>query len=1260
MSEPSQTTVSRICGMTATPLNSIAATSHDTWTFGTLSPETYNELDIQTPPAAPNILMPGSEGFLPPASNNDSTKRSPWVAIPEEVIELSDDEPAKIKQEPTNKEFDPKNMQDHIIELSDSEVEEPPTKAAHLEETGKGLDNNKLVEATSAQDPEKAREVSNGERQPLTRTSLLQDLISGKSNPNALHHPIDRDRMREIQQVFVAQALEKPVPTGAGKIFSLPQTRPTLDNDGFEWMTNTIIPDDLNPSTEFQNLKKVYKAKRKARKNTLEDDIDFKKAQRKETERINILVQNAAGSDGFSDDDDEAEESEDGLFIPESSTYPGLSKRPFSLNNDNDNDDDCQGLIGAPTGKFNNKESRHDKPTTGGPPGGDPSTRRQRERAYKRERAKELRYNMMAGIEAILLRDQMKQEMKASKALAAEEAQNGKYRRKKAKGPTLTTERGKTGRVSNVGSLMTSDVYADSNANVGKSPLPVITEKKKKEFLSSLIASVPLEDQKQARSDKCDILRATRILGSHKVLPDGQGSWSFKGMRSSLYHHQVQGAACMKNRELGEQEPYGGILADEMGLGKTIQTIAAMLANRQTDPDLPTCTLVVCSPSLMSQWEHELEKHVDPTVFRRIVPHHGKSHYSGKGAEYEMEKADIILTTYGEVLRSYPKCLIPKDIREPEKKRLHWMSQWEKTRGLLHRAHFYRVVLDEAQAIKNHTSQTSIACRAVMARHRWAISGTPIQNRLEELFPYFKFLRVRHTGSLGVFRQNFCQKESDECHKRLVSVVSGIMIRRTHADTIMGKPLHILPKNTQTTVNLKFNEVERHLYEKIRLRCIRAINAASRRGSLEERTKYVIMMFQRLRQMVAHVFLVQEMLEKEFEATDVKYMWDNLVANPREDCAEKDMMVNFERMISEKGQCTHTSQGSGLFEVLESHQTETPKRKKSDSLVTKFGRLLRDLKNASKWPEFKDRTLCQRCGEPPEEPHVTSCYHLFCKECLISQASEAAVKDQDRSECSKCGTTFSESIPCDGLKELEIPDLAATVLQNEKEKAPIKKKYQLTKDYVDSNDKLLLSTKVAAVKSQLKAWIGQDPDAKIIVFTEWHMIMHIVGRICQQEGWNSCQYNGKMTTQQRDQALSAFRTTPSVRIMIASLKCGGTGLNLIAASKVICVDLWFNRCVEQQAFCRVHRIGQTKETYITRFKVENTVDDRLIKMQEEKRVIIDNTIDNRELLSQLTLPELMRLFGPVSYDEESKPFIMVDDEAEAGGKKRSRGETPQS
>lgn len=104
---------------------------------------------------------------------------------------------------------------------------------------------------------------------------------------------------------------------------------------------------------------------------------------------------------------------------------------------------------------------------------------------------------------------------------------------------------------------------------------------------------------------------------------------------------------------------------------------------------------------------------------------------------------DIILTTYNEIMKSHPKNEPPIDLKTDKEKEEWWRKTWEEKRGVLHRMMFLRVVLDEAQQIKNPTGYTSIACRALMAHHKWALSGTPIMNSLTELYPYFKFLGVQ-------------------------------------------------------------------------------------------------------------------------------------------------------------------------------------------------------------------------------------------------------------------------------------------------------------------------------------------------------------------------------------------------------------------------------------------------------------------------------------------------------------------------------------
>ena len=153
--------------------------------------------------------------------------------------------------------------------------------------------------------------------------------------------------------------------------------------------------------------------------------------------------------------------------------------------------------------------------------------------------------------------------------------------------------------------------------------------------------------------------------------------------------------------------------------------------------------------------------------------------------------------------------------------------------------------------------------------------------------------------------------------------------------------------------------------------------------------------------------------------------------------------------------------------------------------------------------------------------------------------------------------------------------------------------------------------------------------------------------------------------------IKEFREKDEMHIMIASLKCGGVGLNLTMATRVICIgnlqniltlgicmsrtnipfsDPWWNSPVEKQAFCRVYRIGQTQETFVTRIVVKETVDDKLLQMQQHKETVINDAIDDGKRTGKLSVKDLMRLFGTLSddtEDEDGPEFIIVEDESES-------------
>ncbi len=440
---------------------------------------------------------------------------------------------------------------------------------------------------------------SSSEEEPVAAPKPdLGNSMLRRPNPRAKRTPMDFAKMQEIQRLYAARALGRAVPTGASAMFKTPKataparSRPDSGTDEFAWMSDTVVLDE-NSGSEFQAVKQKYRAKKKTRKNTWEDDVEFKKAQDKENLRINRLVREAQDSEDEAEDGDN---SEDDLFYSSRQSRP--SKRPLDTTFDHDDDGDNEAGLGD---EQNGKRAKPHKPS-----------KIKRKNFFE----KELRMNELQGIEALLYRERKKakdaEEKSAEKVPEKSQGNGGKDKKisRKVKPIPKRSKVTKTGATTDIGSLITSNVYEDSNANLGSRVAPVMSEKKKREALTSLVASVPIEEKKKATTDMHEIQRATVLLGAGKVLPDGKGDWAFKGMKSSLYHYQVQGAARMKERETGTHQPLGGMLADEMGLGKTVMTIAAIIANRPPPDDEYRCTLIVCSPALLTQCKANISREV--------------------------------------------------------------------------------------------------------------------------------------------------------------------------------------------------------------------------------------------------------------------------------------------------------------------------------------------------------------------------------------------------------------------------------------------------------------------------------------------------------------------------------------------------------------------------------------------------------------------------------------------------------------------------
>lgn len=202
-------------------------------------------------------------------------------------------------------------------------------------------------------------------------------------------------------------------------------------------------------------------------------------------------------------------------------------------------------------------------------------------------------------------------------------------------------------------------------------------------------------------------------------------------MSCTLMEHQKLALMWLKKAEEGLHK--GGILADEMGLGKTIEAISLIVARPSRDPIRKT-TLVVAPVALMRQWEKEIERHIRPEHRLKVHVYHG----GGKNVDFaRLRTFDVVLTTYG---------TLASELKQLESERQDANIQGPSSRKLAllgRECHWYRVILDEAQWIKNRQTKMSRAADRLRADYRLCMTGTPMMNSLDELYPLVRFLGIK-------------------------------------------------------------------------------------------------------------------------------------------------------------------------------------------------------------------------------------------------------------------------------------------------------------------------------------------------------------------------------------------------------------------------------------------------------------------------------------------------------------------------------------
>ncbi|QIW99175.1 hypothetical protein AMS68_004693 [Peltaster fructicola] len=302
-----------------------------------------------------------------------------------------------------------------------------------------------------------------------------------------------------------------------------------------------------------------------------------------------------------------------------------------------------------------------------------------------------------------------------------------------------------------------------------------------------------------------------------------------------------------------------------------------------------------------------------------------------------------------------------------------------------------------------------------------------------------------------------------------------------------------------------------------------------------------------------------------------------------------------------------------------------------------YARYFKTFGDTESLKKIQQQTRCCDCNQEPLNPHITNCNHIYCLACMEALQNRSARLGRDGARCVNCNELFTSVTPCKELETTadaeEVSETPNTILRKVKpEKTSLNK-------WIRMKGAVAPSSKTMAMKTQVLGWLKDDPDVKIIIYSQFIPLLHIIGKVCEGERWTYRRYQGDMTLDARDRAVRDFgHPELKIQILLASLKCGGLGLNLTAASRVLIMDSWWNDSVEQQAFCRVFRHGQDKTTELTRLVVKGTIDEDMMNLKNRKLQEINPVLED-ERATKPTLKELVRLFGSADENGDGTEFI---------------------
>lgn len=763
-------------------------------------------------------------------------------------------------------------------------------------------------------------------------------------------------------------------------------------------------------------------------------------------------------------------------------------------------------------------------------------------------------------------------------------------------------------------------------------------------------------------------------------LPPENREGTPEAMTYALMEHQKLGLTWMRNMEEGSNK--GGILADDMGLGKTIQALALMVARRSTDRKCKT-TLIIAPVSLLKQWEREIQTKLKPGPLYSLttfILHGDKRHTPFE----RLRTFDVVLTTYGTLASELKR---REDISMRKKANPNWRPTGKEDHLPLlgDECKWYRVILDEAQWIKNKSTKQAQAVSQLQALTRFCMTGTPMMNNVSELYSLIRFLRIRPYSEPENFRRDFTTplKGSSDAAKsramrKLQALLKAILLRRTKKSKIDGRSILDLPERTMEQSHAVFSDDEQAFYQALETQTQLTFNKYLKANTVGRNYSNILVLLLRLRQACCHPHLIKDFgqalgsaeVSPETMLKLAKELAPDVVARIKEQCA-----LN-EDSAMECPVCMDMADNPTIF-IPCGHNTcsECFARISDPSQANADG-------NEGRTPEIK----CPNCRGKVVPTKVID--HNVFKRVYLPELITDGLLDDDVDSQADVETTDDSDSDDDEDESDEIDskgNLLNFVVRDDddedsseaegdesygrgeasgKKSSKSKKAKKRNKGKGKAKEKkpprqTLAELKKAGMrnvkarkqylKRLSKEWIPsgktektmeilqaiqdrKDPQTKqsekTIIFSQFTSLLDLLEVPIAKAGWGYRRYDGSMSSNARNDAVEDFTERKECKIMLVSLKAGNAGLNLIAASQVIILDPFWNPFVEEQAIDRAHRIGQLRPVQVHRVLVQNTVEDRILALQEKKRELIEAALDEKasQNVARLGIRELGFLF----------------------------------